>query len=156
MPRLNSQCEGTSMTSVMELLWMRRATITLSEGETFWLTLICFCWLWHSSLFSLPLLGQGTSTIMRKPMLMGGAAIPGWGLNLSDYLIFFQISFSLPENLSGVICLVLFFLGGSFFIDLSPRCHTSWSSPQAEKLFSVASLVTRREIMLVREQCLTK
>ena len=103
-----------------------------------------------------PSLVLGMSTIMRKPMLMGGAAIPGWGLNLSDYLIFFQISLSLPENLSGVICLVLFFLGGSFFIDLPPRCHTLWSSPQVEKLFSVASLVTRREIMPVREQCLTK
>ena len=91
---------------------------------------------------------------MRKPMLMGGAAIPGWGLNLSDYLIFFQISLSLPENLSGVICLVLFFLGGSFFIDLPPRCHTLWSSPQVEKLFSVASLVTRMGTMLVRKDAI--
>ena len=43
-----------------------------------------------------PSLGLGMSTIMRKPMLMGGAAIPGWG--------FFRRS-SLICLLSCVLCL---------------------------------------------------
>ena len=125
-----TKCQGTSMTSVMELPWMRRATISSSEGKTcftivpttqpaslevvnvtpsviprYYYNIINRSSIKNMikyniySLFNYatcPSLVLGMSTIMRKPMLMGGAAIPGWG--------FFRRS-SLICLLSCVLCL---------------------------------------------------